>query len=242
MTLQAAVSSMVRRWPIVVMGAVVTVCVMYLAASPAVTYWSRGEVVFLAPSSQRYPNSLQTKSEDLIITAGLVAKRLTGTEPTTKYASVDVNLIGTSSEPEQVWIRLPDTGGQWAPHFNDQVLLLEVRAETPQRVEQLYAAAVAAIRHDLATLQRIQRVPAVDHITITSAPQAPVVYAVTGRRSRAVGMAALLGVGLTIVAVAGLERRGYPEPPRGYRPFPRPVIPPRHRARRHPWTTPTMRP
>lgn len=206
-TLWGALQALLRRWPVMLVGAVTTTCLMYLVGNEAVTYWSRTEVVFLAPSSQRYPNSLSTKSEDLIITAGLVAKRLNGPGAPVKYASTDVTLIGTSTANEAVWIRLPDSGGQRAPHFNEQVLIVEVRAPTSDRATQLQEAAVIAIATELDSLQRSNRVDPVNDITVTTAPETAVVYPVTGRRSRAVGLTALLGMLLTLGAVGIAEKR-----------------------------------
>ncbi|MCP2264899.1 hypothetical protein ACFQHV_10470 [Promicromonospora thailandica] len=206
MTLWDLVRAALRRWPVLVVGAVVTLGGVYATTLDEGVYWSRTQVVFLAPPSTAYPNALRTTSEDLIITAGVVAKAVSGPDAVTKYASPDATLVGEGVRDG--WsVRLPDTGGQWATHFAEQVLYVEVVAATAEEVEERQHAIIAQIAHELDALQRDARVEPVNDITVTVAPESTVVHQVKGSRARAAGMAGVLGVAVTLSLIVVLETR-----------------------------------
>jgi hypothetical protein len=206
MTLWDLIRSMLRRWPIVLIGAVLTLAIGYHAAGDRGVYWAKTKVVFLAPSSEMYPNSLETGSEDVIITAGLVAKEMMGPAETLKFTSPDANLIGSGIRDG--WsVKLPDTGGQWAPNFADQWLDVEVVASTPAavqaRMDELIDEVVATLKH----LQRTHHVADVNDITARPAPESGVIYQVVGSRIRVLAMTLALGVGATVWVVLILDYR-----------------------------------
>jgi hypothetical protein len=206
MTLWDLIRSMLRRWPIVLVGAVLTVAVGYHAAGDRGVYWAKTKVVFLAPSSEMYPNALETTSEDVIITAGLVAKQMMGPAETLKFTSPDANLIGAGVHDG--WsVKLPDIGGQWAPNFADQWLDVEVVASTPEQVELRMDELIREIDTTLARLQRTHAVRAVNDITARAAPESGVVYHVSGSRPRVLAMTLALGVGATVWTVLLLDFR-----------------------------------
>ncbi|PUB29944.1 hypothetical protein C8K30_102322 [Promicromonospora sp. AC04] len=206
MTLWDLVRLALRRWPVLVVGAVVTLGLAYATTLDDGVYFSRTQVVFLAPSSQAYPNALRTTSEDLIITAGVVAKAVAGPGKVTKYASPDATLVGEGVRDG--WsVRLPDTGGQWATHFAEQVLYVEVVAATPEEVADRQNAIVARIATELSRLQRDAGVAPVNRISVTVAPESTVVHQVQGSRARSVGMTGVLGVCATFAVMVLLEAR-----------------------------------
>lgn len=207
MTLWDLVRAALRRWTVLVAGAVATLGLMYSTTLDDGVFWSRTQVVFLAPTSAAYPNALRTTSEDLIITAGVVAKAVSGPDKVTKYASPDATLVGEGVRDG--WsVRLPDTGGQWAPHFAEQVLYVEVVAGTAEEVEARQGEIIAQIAGELDRLQRDAGVAPVNHITVTVAPESTVVHQVQGSRARSAGMAGLLGACATFAVIAVLEVRG----------------------------------
>ena len=221
MTLWNLVRAALRRWTVLVAGAVATLGLMYSTTLDDGVFWSRTQVVFLAPPSTDYPNSLRTTSEDLIITAGVVAKSISGPDAVTKYASPDATLVGEGVRDG--WsIRLPDTGGQWAPHFAEQVLYVEVVSATADQTATRQGEIVAQIAEELDRLQRDARVAPVNDITVTVAPESTVVHQVKGSRARSVGMAGVLGAAATLTAIAVLEARGRRPATRGHRAAPRP--------------------
>ncbi|HWI31337.1 MAG TPA: hypothetical protein VNT50_07585 [Microbacterium sp.] len=206
MTLRDFFSALIRRWPIVLIGALCTTVLCVVATRDDGTYWSRSEVVFMAPSSTLFPNSLKTRSEDLIITAGIVGKLVVGPDRPLKFASPQVDLIGIPGGGSY-WLRLPDSGGQWAPNFGDQLLLLDVVGDTVEEAEATRAEVVDRVRTELYDLQREYNVDPVNDITITIAPESVVVHHLTGSTIRTLGMTGLLGVAATVALVLGVELR-----------------------------------
>jgi hypothetical protein len=204
MTLWQLVRAALRRWTVLVAGAVATLGFMYSTTLDDGVFWSRTQVVFLAPPSTAYPNALRTTSEDLIITAGVVAKTVSGPDKVTKYASPDATLVGQGVRDG--WsIRLPDTGGQWAPHFDQQVLYVEVVAATAEEAEARQGEIITRIAEELDRLQRSAGVKPVNHITVTIAPESTVVHRVQGSTIRSVGMAGVLGICATFAVIGVLE-------------------------------------
>lgn len=206
MTLWDLIRAAVRRWPVLLAGALASLGLVYATTLDDGVYWSRTQVVFLAPASKAYPNALRTTSEDLIITAGAVAKAVSGPAAVTKYASPDATLVGEGIRDG--WsIRLPDTGGQWAPNFAQQVLYVEVVGATAEQVGARQEEIIDQIAHELDRLQRDAGVAPVNDITVTVAPESTVVHQVGGSSLRAAGMAGLLGASATFAVIAVLETR-----------------------------------
>jgi hypothetical protein len=205
-TIRDLMLALVRRWWVVLIGVVLTAAMGLVALSDPGVYFSRTEITFLAPSSQRYPNSLQTTSGDLIITAGIVAKRVEGPAAIPKFADSSVNLVGEGVR--EGWsLRLPDTGGQWASNFASQTLILDVVGPTRESVQTQQTAVLDEVAHELYALQREQSVDPVNDITTTATPASAVISHVTGSRIRSLAMTAALGFGAILAAVVFLEHR-----------------------------------
>jgi hypothetical protein len=194
-----------HRWPVLVIGMLLTVGLAAYTGQGRDVYYARTALVFMAPSSTIYPNSLQTRSEDLIITAGAVAKRVMGPAAAQKYASPDANLAGIPDTGLDYWLRLPDTGGQWAPNFAEQLLYLDVIGASPDDVRDTQSDVVARAHEELDALQRAQGVNPVNDITFTVAPEVAVIEQVHGSRVRALAMTAVLGLTATVAAIVALE-------------------------------------
>lgn len=207
MGLWELVVALIRRWPVVIVASVLAASLGFLATRDHAVYWTRTEVAFLAPPSTRYPNSLQTRSEDLIITAGVVAKRAVGAGKDLKYGSIEPTLLGTRGATDGYWIRLPDSGGQWTTNFSDQVLLIDVVGSSPERVRQLQEEAISRIRRELDILQDEQEVNRYARIAIRETPELSAISRVGGSRLRALGMILVLGGAATITVVLTLRRR-----------------------------------
>lgn len=205
MTLWDFFAACLRRWPIVLVGVVCTGLAAFALLSDKGVYYTRTQIVFLAPSSSYYPNTLATQSEDIIDTAGVVAKRITGPGPVTKFASPDVTLIGQGIRDG--WsLTLPDTGGQWGTNFQSQILYLEIVAPDRATVLERQTTLLQRVQDELDALQRERGVEPINDITVQAAPRSTVIYHVGGSKPRALGMTAALGVGITAAAVVLTER------------------------------------
>lgn len=197
---------LLRYWAVVLLGAVCTAGAGLMAISDDGVYFTRTELAFLAPTSADYPNALRTQSEDIIDTAGVVAKRVMGPGKVTKFAAPDVTLVGLGVR--EGWsIGLPDTGGQWASNYATQMLVLDVVGPTREAVAARQDELVRQVQRELLELQEDAAVAPVNRITVLPAPESTVIYHVGGNRSKALAMTAFLGMGVTITIVLAAERR-----------------------------------
>ncbi|HMO10732.1 MAG TPA: hypothetical protein PKB06_04340 [Actinotalea sp.] len=128
MSIWDILQALVHRWYVVVAIGVVAAGVAYAAVSAGGVYWSRVEVTFIAPSSTVNPNSLAVTSSDLVITAGVVAKRINGNADRPVMADAATTLVGEGMLDGWA-VRLPDYGGQWSTVYSRQVLDVHRGAE-----------------------------------------------------------------------------------------------------------------
>lgn len=204
MTVWETFAAMRRRWAFVLTGFACTALAVSVVISQPGVYWSRTDVLFLAPSSESYPNVLRTTSEDLIITAGIVAKRINGTQSLTKTATMDVTLMGRGVL-DGASIQLPDNGGQWAPNYNEQALTVQVTAATAEEVRERQESILAQISKELDDLQDEAGVADVNRITTAIVPFTAGVQHINGEPKRASAMTVILGGSLTLLAVGLAE-------------------------------------
>lgn len=206
MTIWEIARVLLRRWPIVMVGVLLTGTIGFVAIKDEGVYFTRTEILFLAPTSSLYPNALRTQSEDLIITAGVVAKRVTGPADVTKFASPEVTLVGLGVRDG--WsLTLPDTGGQWATNFATQMLVLDIVGPTREAVLERQHEIVAEVGAELDELQRSADVDPVNDITVMVAPETTVIYHVGPSRMRTLAMVTIIGAGITTVAALVADRR-----------------------------------
>lgn len=206
MTFWELVRVLARHWVIVLVGALCTAGVGWAAISQHGVYFTRTSIVFLAPSSTGYSNAIRTVRDDVIVTAGIVAKRVAGPGKVSKFAAPEVTLVGLGVRDG--WsLRLPDTGGQWASNYATQTLTLDVVGPSREEVLAQQADMIHRVQAQLDELQRDAGVRPANRITAIPAPAAAVVYYVGGNRPRALGMTAALGIALTLSVVLAMDHR-----------------------------------
>ncbi len=198
------VVALVRRWYVVLLALVVGLSASYLAVNARGVYWSRAEVTFLAPTSAINPNALRTISSDLIITAGVVAKRVNGNITWNKMADPAATIVG-QGVLDGSSVHLPDYGGQWSRVFSRQVLDVQVSGPTEAVVRTRQNELLARIDEELAALQ--QGVRSSDLITTEVVPSSPSVYYFHGSKIRSLAMIWVLCGAGTLAVVTLLEER-----------------------------------
>lgn len=211
MTIWDVLVALPRRWYIVLAGVLVTVGLLGWLQVQQPVYFSRAQVYFLAPSSALNPNVLRVASLDLVTAAGIVGKRVNGTDRITGTASMDVTLIGRG-EYDASSVQLPDNGGQWSVSYNRQALDVQVTAATAEEVRERQSALFARVNEELDALQTAFAVPASNLITTEIVPSQPLVIPMTGERRRGQIMILALGGALTLLAVGGAELRSRHRP------------------------------
>lgn len=196
----------VRRWYVVLVGAVITGGVAGWALIHPGVYWSQVDVVFLAPQSARYPNTLTTMSGSIVSTAGIVERVVNHARSAPETSSSTATLVG-QGVTDGSSITLPDAGGQWAHNFNRQVLDVEVVGPDAADVRRRQTELIDEISAALHALQVDAGVSPENFITVEPSPVVPSISYFHGDAKRAWLMIAALGTALTTVAARAIDRR-----------------------------------
>src|SRR5882757_1133612 len=203
---RSIVSIFSRGWTIGTIGVLITCAVaMFLTHRPA-TYWSRTQVLFVAPLSKVNPNGLEITPSSLIATAGVVAKLVDHSDSSTRVVSEGVTLVGEGIK-HGYSVTVPNSGGQWANNFTQSVLDVQVVGSSEAEVSTTVNQLVVRIKRALTTIQREAHVAAVNLVRTQSTPPEPPIYRQHGSHIRAGLATLLLGFGLTAAAVVAARRR-----------------------------------
>lgn len=204
MSIWDMLQALMRRWYVVLLALVVALGTSYVVKEKPGVYWSRAEVTFLAPASAIYPNSLTTRSSDLVVTASLVAKHINGNLTWNKLSDPAATIVGEGVYDGWA-VRVPDYGGQWSRVYARQVLDVQVSGPTEAAVRERQTQLLAEIGQVLAQLQE-GAAPA-NRITTTVQPDPPNVVYFPGSKMRSLAMIWLLAAAAAVTGVAELERR-----------------------------------
>jgi len=195
-----------RRWPVLVVGLAATMLALYAVQSSRPVYYSRAESVFLVPSSFLVKNTLQVRGYDLVITAGVVAKRVNGMDALPKTSTLEVTSVDRNVL-DGTLITLPDHGNQWAPNYDTGALRIEVSAPTAELAQERMERAFDRVTAELEEVQDERGVKANERITVQRSAAVPVVQTLGGRPRAAQLMTVMLGLSMTLIGVGLLELR-----------------------------------
>jgi hypothetical protein len=193
-----------RRWAafVVALGLLLTATISYRIVRKPGVYWAQVNVIFLAPASGLYPNTLLNTSEGVIALAGVVGKMVDPDAVAARVVSPTVRLANQGIR--HGWsVTLPNDGGQWANNFDKALLDVQAVGSTAAEVNGTVNRLISQINLTLSGLQA--QVPRVDRVTTQLNPSQVQVFYDAGRRLRA--LAASLAVGLAVTVVAGVYVR-----------------------------------
>lgn len=206
MTWVEAANAVARRWPIALVGVLITVVALVVVHAAPTVYHSESKVLLLIPKSTRYPNGYAATTGSLAAVAGIVSKAVGGVGGGARTSSPSVTLLGEGVEDG--WSVLqPNRGGQWAIDYEDPYLLVEATGPTSEIVMQRQAYLVQRIESELTALQDQAGVEQVNRIRPTLSPPVPSVFASKGSGIRALAATLGLGLGLTVSACVILDAR-----------------------------------
>ena len=189
-TLGGLLSAAWRRWPVSLLGLVLTVLAATQATGAPGRYESYGLLTFLTPLSTQRPDAFLSPGSDLISAAGVMAAAVE--DPAVKARMRAAGLR------DDYTVVLHNEGTQNADNFDRPVLDLFVSGSDPDSVERSMAVLVAGIDQELARRQAEMRTAPRDRIRTELTPGRPPVLLGTGSPLRAGAAAALLGIGLTL--------------------------------------------
>ncbi len=200
MTSRELLRLVLRRWYLVLLGALVSAVMLGVIWKQPGLYWTQFDVVVLAPTTKLNPNNIEDPRFSMAPMAGVMVTELNGDKRPRLLASADTTLFGEGLR-EGVRVRLPNTGSQWLPMYNRPRIDVQVVSRDPVVVERKARAITEQL---VAVLDRRQSelgiIPSM-RMSAIATPEDPVVAHITGNRNRAALGMAMLGATLTTFAV-----------------------------------------
>ncbi|MDN5795492.1 MAG: hypothetical protein L0H79_07035 [Intrasporangium sp.] len=194
-----------RRWYLMLLGALLTVAALYVATHQSGVYFIRYTFTLLAPRNEFYQNQIQDPHVGMGAMAGLIVTEYNAGRREPLLASADTTLYGEGLRRGSR-VRVPNYGSQWQPLLTTPDIDVqvvgptqdEVRSEA-QRIKARLAGILEQRQDDLGIAQTMQ-------MTSLASPASPVVAYVGGSRGRvAVGVGAV-GATLTTILVVQFDR------------------------------------
>lgn len=195
---------------VVVGGLVMTALAANAVRHAQGVYAAQIQYQIVPPADVDESNEFTSPANSAISVAGIVAMKVDPSRRN-RFASPSATLLGAGVR-HGWWVKLPDSGGQWASAFSDPWLDIEVVDTDPDQVRDLAQQKVAEVT---ATLKAIQ-----DEVGVTQAKRftarvnppgaIPLEYH-SGRANAGAAMTVILGTGLTIALsswLASLLRLG----------------------------------
>jgi hypothetical protein len=198
-------NTFLRVWLIVLIGIIATGALTYRTARAPGVFWGQVNVVFVAPVSTLFPNSILTGSESLTITAGVVAKLVGSSVDGGHVASDSVTLYGEGIR-HGYSVALPNSGGQYANNFDQPLLDVQAVGADAYEVISTMNRVVADIQATLAQVQKTANSDPSSFIRASPNPSTPQLYYVAGSRIRAVAASVILGLGITVTLAMAVSR------------------------------------
>lgn len=195
-----------RHFMVFVVGLLFTAGMGVWVSSQEGVYWAQSDMIFLGPTSSRFPNSLSSGSESLIGTASIVKNRVGLGDDLKATSSASITLVDDGVH-DGTLVRLPNFGGQWSDSFSQPVLDIQAVGSSPDVVNERMQFMQLRITQALKEMQDEAGVDKYNRIQIQASPNKIEVVYVQGSRMRAVIITTLLGISFSLMLVAWLERR-----------------------------------
>lgn len=206
MTTRDLLGAALRRWYVMVAGAVLSLGFVYVTTHQPPVYWTQLNVLLLGPKNPEFPNYLEDPRYTLYPMVGVVVDDVNGGEAAMATASTDTNMVGQGLT-DGVQVRVPNLGTQWRRDLTANHLDLQVAASTPDEVSRRADATVQRVAAALRERQdELGIVPGM-RVTSVAATDDPTIYQVGGSRLRSAAASGMSGAAMTVVLVYWLERR-----------------------------------
>lgn len=195
-----------RRWYVVLVGALVSLGFVYVATHQAPVYWTQVNVLLIGPKDPEFPNYLEDPRFTLYPLVGVVVSDVNRGKAGMVTASTDTNMVGQGIT-DGVQLRVPNLGSQWRRNNSASYFDLQAAAPTPEQVTRRVDATVAQVAAALDARQDELGIQDVMRVTARPATTDPTIYQIGGSRLRAAAASGMSGAAATFALVYWLERR-----------------------------------
>lgn len=184
MTVRDVLTVVLRRWYLMVAGALLSLAGLYQATHVPPVYYTQYYVVVLAPQSSVFPNTFEDPAYGMAPMAGLIASDYNKGKRQGLLGSADTLLHGEGVR-EGSRVHLSNDGSQWEPMYGRPNIDVQVVGPKPEEV----AAKAKQIGLDLVALLEKRQVemgivPTMRMTTVLSSSD-PIISQAGGSRSRA---------------------------------------------------------
>ncbi len=193
-----------RRWYVVVSVGVATMGVLAVSLAQPPVYYTRFELVLLAPVDPQDPNRLRDPIHPLAPLAGVLVHDVNDESEDAGMASTDTTLYGEGLR-RGARVRAPSTGTQWQPVYTLPNLIVDVVDDDPATVDREATRLTAEVRESLERRQDELLVAQRSRVRLLESPYDPVIVEVGGSRLRAAVAIAAVGASAALALVYWLE-------------------------------------
>jgi hypothetical protein len=206
MTARDLIAAALRRWYVVLLGAVLTVGALYVVTKQAPVYWTQYNILLVGPSGAQKTTVLDDPVYGLQPLVGVLATDFNDGAPPLLTGDVAATIVGEGYR-EGVQVRTPNLGTQWRPLFPANYLDVQVAASSPEEVLATARATSLRVSVLLEELQDEMGAPLNLRARAVPSSKYPTVIPVSGSRSRALAATGLSGMAVTLAVLLALERR-----------------------------------
>lgn len=206
MTSRDLLRLVLRRWYIVLLGAVLTVVVLEVVSHRPGVYFTQYEVVLLPPVNETTPNKIFDPGYGMTPMAGLLVSAYNNGVPQPLLGSAQTTLYGEGLARGSR-VSLPNAGSQWQPLHTRPSIDVQVVGPT----EDAVSAEAKRIHKDLERLLKRSQddvgIGATMRLSLLASPSDPAVVYVAGSRARALFGVGVVGATTTVIAACWFDPR-----------------------------------
>jgi hypothetical protein len=205
MTARDLIAVALRRWYVVLLGAVLTLGALYVVTKQAPVYWTQYNILLVGPSGAQKTTVLDDPVYGLQPLVGVLATDFNDGSPPLLTGDVAATIVGEGYR-EGVQVRTPNLGTQWRPLFPANYLDVQVAAASPEEVLATARATSLRVSVLLEELQDEMGAPLNLRARAVPSSKYPTVIPISGSRSRALAGTGLSGMAITLAVLLALER------------------------------------
>jgi hypothetical protein len=199
-----------RRWYVIVAGALVTVaaCWALVGNASSQVFYSRMEIRFVEVGSSASERFFNSGSQAIVPFVAAVERVVNEGKVAPPFNSRDSTIPGVGVR-RGTKVAMPNYGTQWVSSYPVPTLVVEVVDDSPARVVAGHEKALAEIRGTVEELQDQEEVPAEVRVVVVEPASAPSVSSVGAPRRellRALVAAVVVGAGITASVAVEWDR------------------------------------